>query len=74
MIYFVLVFVLVNQKIYSLYIMENFICKKCNILFATKSSLERHLNKKSKCDTITDYKCNRCNKYFKQITDICSFI
>jgi len=46
--------------------MENFICKKCNILFATKSSLERHLNKKSKCDTITDYKCNRCNKYFKQ--------
>ena len=46
--------------------MENYICLKCNIIFATKSSLERHTNKKIKCDIKTQFQCNKCNKYFKQ--------
>jgi hypothetical protein len=46
--------------------MDNHTCKKCKIIFATKSSLERHINKKIKCDIKTNYKCNKCNKYFKQ--------
>jgi hypothetical protein len=46
--------------------MEDYKCKKCNTIFTAKSSLERHMNKKNKCDMVTDYKCKKCNKYFKQ--------
>jgi len=46
--------------------MENYSCKKCNIIFATKSSLERHMNKKIQCDIKTQFQCNKCNKYFRQ--------
>jgi len=45
---------------------DDIFCKKCNMIFTSKCSLERHLNKKNKCDIITDYKCKRCNKYFKK--------
>ena len=46
--------------------MEKFICKICNLSFKSKFSLERHENKKNKCNLVTDYKCNNCNKCFKE--------
>jgi len=46
--------------------MEDNKCKMCNKLFTNKQSLQRHENKKIKCNIKTDYKCNRCNKYFTQ--------
>jgi len=46
--------------------MEDYTCKKCKIMFATKSSLERHLNKNLKCDVKTEFQCKKCLKYFKQ--------
>ena len=46
--------------------MNNYKCNNCNNIFVSKQSLEKHINKKIKCDTVTDYKCNKCNKYFKQ--------
>ena len=45
--------------------MNTFECTKCNEIFSTKQHLTRHLNKKNKCDTISEYQCNICNKYFK---------
>lgn len=41
------------------------ICKKCNQEFSTQQSLDRHINKKFKCDQETKFKCNSCNKSFK---------
>jgi uncharacterized C2H2 Zn-finger protein len=46
--------------------MNNYKCNNCNNIFVSKQSLEKHINKKIKCDIVTDYKCNKCNKYFKQ--------
>ena len=46
--------------------MENFICNYCKLIFKSKFSLDRHQNKKNKCDKQTNYKCSKCNKYFKE--------
>jgi uncharacterized C2H2 Zn-finger protein len=46
--------------------MSIFKCSNCNILFVTKQSLEKHINKKNKCTIKTEFKCTKCNKYFKQ--------
>jgi hypothetical protein len=46
--------------------MDIYNCKKCNIIFSTKASLERHQNKKIKCDIKTNFQCKKCFKYFKQ--------
>jgi hypothetical protein len=47
--------------------MENriFKCDICNIEFKSKQNLTQHLNKKNKCNMITDFQCKRCLKYFK---------
>ena len=45
--------------------MSIFKCSNCNILFVTKQSLEKHINKKNKCTIKTEFKCTKCNKYFK---------
>ena len=45
--------------------MNSFECTKCNEIFSTKQHLTRHLNKKNKCDIISDYQCSTCKKYFK---------
>lgn len=46
--------------------MDNFTCKICNLPFFSKFSLERHEQKKIKCNIKTEFKCDKCNKYFKQ--------
>jgi rubredoxin len=46
--------------------MENYKCNLCNYIFNSKFSLERHQNKKKKCDIVTEYKCSKCNKCFTQ--------
>jgi rubredoxin len=45
--------------------MSGFTCKLCNYIFKTKFSLERHQNKKTKCNLKTEFKCEKCNKSFK---------
>jgi uncharacterized C2H2 Zn-finger protein len=45
--------------------MDKFKCELCSDIFKSKFSLERHLNKKNKCDVVTQFQCKRCNKYFK---------
>ena len=45
--------------------MNNIICNLCNSVFSNKYSLERHLNKKNKCNIKTEYKCHICYKCFK---------
>jgi hypothetical protein len=45
--------------------MKNYNCNKCNQNFSTNQSLERHINKKNKCDIELDYKCEYCKKSFK---------
>jgi len=45
--------------------MLEFKCKICNYIFKTKFSLERHQNKKTKCNLKTEYKCDKCQKSFK---------
>ena len=42
-----------------------FKCNLCKQEFKTKRILEQHINKKNKCDSVTDFKCKKCNKYFK---------
>ena len=42
-----------------------FNCELCNHEFKTQRYLSQHLNRKVKCNVVTDYKCNRCNRYFK---------
>jgi rubredoxin len=46
--------------------MENYKCNLCNYQFNTKFSLERHQNKKKKCNIVTEFKCSKCNKCFTQ--------
>jgi hypothetical protein len=46
--------------------MESFVCNLCNHPFISKFSLDRHQQKKNKCNNITEFKCNKCNKYFAQ--------
>ena len=45
--------------------MNSFECTKCCEIFSTKQHLTRHMNKKNKCDIISNYQCNICKKYFK---------
>lgn len=45
---------------------NNFKCNLCFILFKSKFSLDRHQNKKIKCNLHTDYKCKKCNKFFRE--------
>ena len=54
--------------------MENAICNLCNLSFMNKYSLERHRNKKLKCNKITEYKCENCNKCFTQKKSLLSHI
>jgi hypothetical protein len=42
-----------------------FECELCNGIFDTNQHLIQHLNKKKKCNIVTDFKCNNCNKYYK---------
>ena len=42
-----------------------FNCELCNHQFKTQRYLSQPLNRKVKCNVVTDYKCNRCNRYFK---------
>jgi len=44
----------------------SYICNICSTKFDTKQHLQQHENKKNKCNVQTDYKCNKCNKFFKQ--------
>lgn len=43
--------------------MDNYKCKNCNKLFSTKQSLDRHLNRKYKCNRIIS--CEKCGLTFK---------
>ena len=43
---------------------KNFICEICNLIFKSKYGLDKHKNKKNKCNVETEYQCNQCNKYF----------
>jgi hypothetical protein len=40
-------------------------CNICNLEFKTKQNLEKHTNKRYKCNVITPYKCDSCIKYFR---------
>jgi len=46
--------------------MDKYKCKLCSEIFTTKFSLDRHTNKKNKCNIITSHQCKKCKKYFKQ--------
>jgi hypothetical protein len=46
--------------------MNIFKCNICLIEFTTKQALEKHNNKKNKCNITTNYQCLKCYKYFKQ--------
>jgi len=43
--------------------MNSFECIKCKEIFKTNQQLERHIDRKKKCDVITKFKCNNCSKY-----------
>ena len=45
--------------------MNNFNCHLCSEVFKSKFNLERHINKKNKCNIATPFQCKYCNKYFK---------
>ena len=45
--------------------MNNYQCKKCNNEQSSLQALNRHENKKFKCDVVTKFKCKICNKSFK---------
>jgi len=40
-------------------------CELCNEIFDTKQHLNQHLNKKKKCNMETEFKCVKCNKFFR---------
>jgi hypothetical protein len=44
--------------------MDTYNCNICFEIFKNKRALDRHNNKKTKCNVVTDYKCESCNKYF----------
>ncbi len=44
--------------------MSSFICELCQKKFNTKYELERHQNRKNKCDKKTEFQCEKCLKYF----------
>jgi len=46
--------------------MNKFECYKCKQIFTSKFSLDRHIEKKISCTTVTKYQCKICNKYFKR--------
>jgi len=46
--------------------MSNFKCNLCSHIFTTKQSLEKHQNKKIKCNDETEFKCKKCSRFFKQ--------
>jgi rubredoxin len=56
---------LLENKLYYNQQINNYTCKLCNYIFKTKFSLERHQNKKTKCNLKTEFKCEKCNKSFK---------
>ena len=41
-----------------------YVCNKCHEEFKCKQALEKHKNRKNKCDNITEYQCSKCKKYF----------
>ena len=43
----------------------SFKCEICLSEFTQKVTLQRHLNKKNKCNVTTDFQCKKCLKYFK---------
>ena len=45
--------------------MEKYDCKFCTESFKTKFNLDRHMNKKNKCNVITPFQCINCLKFFK---------
>jgi hypothetical protein len=45
--------------------MNNFVCDICNLDFKSKFGLEKHKNKKNKCNVVTKFQCDKCTKYFK---------
>jgi len=46
--------------------LSKFKCNLCNNIFISKFSLERHQEKKVKCNEPTVYQCKKCNRYFKE--------
>jgi hypothetical protein len=46
--------------------MNNFKCNLCSHLFTTKQSLQKHIDKKLKCNEATEFQCKKCNRYFQQ--------
>ena len=42
-----------------------FKCNICEKTFTSKFNMERHHNKKIKCNIITTYQCSHCKRYFK---------
>jgi hypothetical protein len=43
---------------------NKYICDICSQIFKTKQNLEKHHNKKFKCNIISDFQCEDCKKYF----------
>jgi hypothetical protein len=46
--------------------MSEITCKLCNSIFVNKQALQKHENKKRKCNVPTEFRCNKCNKFFTQ--------
>jgi hypothetical protein len=47
-----------------------FECDICNKMFDTFQHLNQHINKKNKCNTVTDFQCSVCNKYLRTKTSL----
>ena len=43
---------------------NKFVCDMCEQIFKTKQNLDKHLNKKFKCNIISEFQCDDCKKYF----------
>jgi len=43
---------------------NKYICNDCNLTFKTKQNLDKHINKRYKCNMISEFQCNTCKKYF----------